>query len=107
MDKLIAKINEGAIHFRNVKAQIKQEFINKNINPETLSKAELVHIAIMGMGQSDNKNFQDQITNWAKENKLPELAKEALERHPEKRTEIQRRIIAFMGEGETLENSIL
>jgi len=74
---------------------------------KSASKTEQMHVALLKMRKSDLKDFQNQITDWAKEYKIPELAKLATNDNPEKSEDIKRRIIAFMGEGKTLENSCL
>jgi hypothetical protein len=53
------------------------------------------------------RKIQAHMTNFAKKNDLPGIAAKALETNPSSKLEIQRRVIAVMGEGKRLEDSLI
>jgi hypothetical protein len=53
------------------------------------------------------REIQAAMFKFSREKEIPKLVGEILEESPEKRYELQRRIIAFTGEGKKLENSLI
>lgn len=53
------------------------------------------------------REVQAATSAFSKEKEIPKLVSEILDTYPEKRYELQRRIIAFMGEGKKLEGSLI
>ena len=105
-DKFIKLIKRGEAHFDGLREEIINN-LKANWDAESASENEKMHVVIMKMRKCDLKDFQDKITIWMKEYKMPELVSKILEEDPSKRTEIQKRILAFGGEGKTLENSCI
>ena len=88
-------------------ARIKQNLLDLKIKSGDVSKEERIYAAVMGMRQCDVDEHHSLITEWIKANGLPELVGKVLEQYPEKRTEIQKRILAFHREGKRLEDSLI
>jgi len=105
-DKFIELIKQGETHFNTLREEI-INYLKVNWDVESASENERMHVGITKMRKCDLKDFQDKIIIWMKEHKLPELTSKILEEDPNKRTEILRRILAFSGEGKTLENSCI
>lgn len=53
------------------------------------------------------REIQKFTMNYLKENNVPQLVEEIIKEDPSRRTELQKRIIAFSGEGKHLEDSMI
>jgi len=53
------------------------------------------------------KEFQNALMEFSKENDIPKLVAEIMEKHPEKRPELQKIVLAFHCEGKRVEDSLI
>ena len=100
-------LEQGVKYAAIEQARIKQNVIDLKIKLSSLPEEERLYASISGMRQCDQDEHHSLISEWIKTSNLRELIEKVLNQYPEKKTEIQKRVMAFIGEGKRLEDSLI